>query len=95
MKIKQLEFGAPHWWERIGILFGIGAMATITRQIFHEWQLDGPSTVSLAFPIGFFFIYGFWCLYGLRFSRLGIWLPNGVAAILQVVFTAIIIYKAA
>ena len=94
MKFNLLEFGSPRWWERIGIIFGLGAVATIARQVIHEWQVPGPSSVSLMFPVGFFFIYGFWCMYGLRFSRLGIWLPNGIAACMQIVFVTIILYKA-
>jgi hypothetical protein len=38
-------------------------------------------------------VYAFWFLYGLRFARRGIWLPNAIAAGLQVVLMLIVVSK--
>jgi hypothetical protein len=43
--------------------------------------------------LGFLFVYLFWFLYGVRFGRRGIWLPNAVAAVLQILFAAAIVAK--
>ena len=43
---------------------------------------------------GFLFVYLFWFLYGVRFGRRGIWLPNAVAAVLQVLFAVTVLAKA-
>ncbi len=85
--------GSDRLWERAGVIIGLGACATIAQQIVHEWRLPGPSSVSLFFTGGFFFVYLFWFAYGLRFRRIGIWLPNAVAMILQLAFTALIVSK--
>jgi hypothetical protein len=50
--------------------------------------------VSIWFVVGFLFVYVFWFLYGMRFGRRGIWLPNAVAAILQVLFAVVVLTKA-
>jgi hypothetical protein len=81
-------------WEAAGVVVGLGACATISHQIAHEWDAIGPSSVSLVFTAGFFLIYAFWCAHGLRFGRIGIWLPNAVAAMLQIAFSAIVLSKA-
>jgi uncharacterized protein with PQ loop repeat len=81
-------------WDNLGVLFGFIACTAIGRQILHEWRLQEPSSVSLWFVVGFFFVYSFWFLYGLRFSRRGIWLPNAIAAALQIVFALMIAAKA-
>jgi uncharacterized protein with PQ loop repeat len=81
-------------WENLGVLFGSLACLAIGRQIVQEWRIPQPSSVSLWFVGGFFVIYLFWFLYGLRFARRGIWLPNAIAAALQVVFALVIAAKA-
>ncbi len=77
----------------MGVVVGLFACLTITHQIWHEWSIPGPSSVSLTFVGGFFLIYGFWFLYGLRFSRMGIWLPNSIAICLQLLFAGLVIAK--
>jgi hypothetical protein len=81
-------------WDNLGVLFGFIACTAIGRQIVHEWRIPEPSSVSLLFVVGFFLVYFFWFLYGLRFARRGIWLPNVIAAGLQIVFALIIVAKA-
>jgi hypothetical protein len=80
-------------WERLGISFGAVACATIGHQVLHEWRTPGPSTVSLGFVGGFFLIYLFWFLYGVRFRRLGIWLPNALACVMYLVYVALVLAK--
>jgi uncharacterized protein with PQ loop repeat len=80
-------------WENLGVFFGCVACVTIGHQILHEWRATTPSSVSIGFVAGFLVIYVFWFLYGLRFGRRGIWLPNAVAVILQVVFAVVILTK--
>ena len=81
-------------WDNVGILIGCLAAASIMVQILHEWQTPGPSSVSLGFVGGFFLVYFFWFLYGVRFQRRGIWLSNAVAACLQIVFGVVVLLKA-
>jgi hypothetical protein len=49
--------------------------------------------VSIWFVVGFLFVYAFWFCYGVRFGRRGIWLPNAVASVLQVLFAAAILAR--
>lgn len=81
-------------WDNLGILFGVLASLAIGHQILHEWSMPGPSTVSMWFVGGFFGVYLFWFLYGVRFKRRGIWLPNAMAAVLQLVLAVIVLAKA-
>ena len=80
-------------WENLGVAFGAVACTAIGHQVLHEWRTPGPSTVSLWFVLGFLAIYAFWFLYGVRFRRRGIWLPNAMAAILQVLFAIVVLAK--
>jgi uncharacterized protein with PQ loop repeat len=90
---KALDAISERTFERLGIGFGAIACATIGHQVLHEWQTPGPSSVSLWFVAGFFLIYFFWFLYGVRFRRLGIWLPNALASAMYLVFAAAILAK--
>jgi uncharacterized protein with PQ loop repeat len=81
-------------WDNLGVAFGFIACSAIARQVVHEWRIPERSSVSLWFVVGFLLVYLFWFLYGLRFARRGIWLPNAIAAGLQIVFALIIVAKA-
>jgi uncharacterized protein with PQ loop repeat len=81
-------------WDNLGVLVGVLACASIGSQVFHEWRTTAPSSVSIWFVAGFLFVYLFWFLYGVRFGRRGIWLPNAVAAVLQVLFAVTVLAKA-
>ena len=80
-------------WDNLGVLVGVLACGTIGYQVWHEWRTPAPSSVSIWFVVGFLFVYLFWFLYGARFGRRGIWLPNAVAAVLQVLFAAAVLGK--
>jgi len=80
-------------WDNLGVLFGVLACGTIGHQVLHEWRTAVPSSVSIWFVAGFLFVYLFWFLYGVRFGRRGIWLPNAAAAVLQILFAAAVLAK--
>jgi uncharacterized protein with PQ loop repeat len=79
--------------DNLGVRVGVLACGTIAYQVLHEWRSPARSSVSIWFVVGFLFVYLFWFLYGARFGRRGIWLPNAVAAVLQVLFAATILAK--
>jgi len=80
-------------WDNTGVLVGVLACGTIGYQVIREWRTAAPSSVSIWFVVGFLFVYVFWFLYGVRFGRRGIWLPNAVAAVLQVLFAVAVLAK--
>ncbi len=82
------------YWERVGVLMGLLACVFIGSQVVHELASPVPSTLSWFFVLGFAVAYGFWFLYGLRFRRTAIWLPNGLAALLQAVLALVAAAKA-
>jgi hypothetical protein len=81
-------------WERLGVAMGLLACVSIGFQVFHEFSSPRPSSLSWLFVLGFALIYSFWFLYGLRFRRLAIWLPNAVAVLLQLLLAAGVALKA-
>jgi uncharacterized protein with PQ loop repeat len=80
-------------WDNLGVLVGVLACSTIGYQVLQEWRTPVPSSVSIWFVVGFLLVYMFWFLYGIRFGRRGIWLPNAVAAMLQVLFAIAVLAK--
>jgi uncharacterized protein with PQ loop repeat len=80
-------------WDNLGVLVGVLACGTIGYQVLHEWRTPVASSVSIWFVAGFLLVYVFWFFYGVRFGRRGIWLPNAVAAVLQVLFAAVVLAK--
>lgn len=91
---RGLQAVSDRAWDNLGVIIGCLACATIGHQVLYEWRAQAPSSVSIWFVGGFLVIYLFWFLYGVRFNRRGIWLPNAIAAILQVLFAAVILTKA-
>jgi hypothetical protein len=81
-------------WERVGVAMGLLACASIGSQLVHELCSPVPSTLSWSFILGFMVAYSFWFLYGLRFRRLAIWLPNAIAAVLQLALALVAAAKA-
>ncbi|HXK12459.1 MAG TPA: hypothetical protein VMT70_22665 [Vicinamibacteria bacterium] len=81
-------------WERVGVAMGLLACASIGSQVLHELASPRPSSLSWPFILGFAVVYSFWFLYGLRFRRLAIWLPNAAAAVLQAVLALAAALKA-
>jgi len=90
---RRLGSISDRTWDNLGVLVGVLACGTIGYQVLHEWRTAAPSSVSIWFVVGFLFVYLFWFFYGVRFRRRGIWLPNAVAAVLQILFAAAILAK--
>jgi hypothetical protein len=81
------------YFEIAGAVFGFLASATIAAQIYAEYSTDRPSTMSTVYATGFLIIFAFWTLYGLRFSRVALWLTNGIAVLMQTVLLLVIVLK--
>ena len=80
----RLDAITDRTWDNLGVFFGSLACLAIAQQISHELRLRGPSSLTITFVGGYFVVYMFWFVYGLRFGRRGIWLPNLTASALQV-----------
>ena len=87
------QVGEAHF-ERVGVAMGLLACFSIGSQVLHELSSPRPSSLSWLFLLGFTLIYSFWFLYGLRFRRLAIWLPNAIAVVLQLMLVAGVALKA-
>ena len=72
---------------------GLLACGSIASQLVHELSSRTPSSLSRPFLLGFALVYAFWLLYGLRFRRVAIWLSNGVAVLLQLLLTTVVLLK--
>ena len=90
---RGLERFSVRAWEAAGIVMGSVGCLAIASQIVSEARDGRPSSVSYIFIVGFLSMYCFWILYGLRFGRLAIWLPNAVALLLQMVLGAVVLLK--
>lgn len=80
-------------WETAGTIFGLSACVFIAIQLHHEWLREAPSSLSWFHLIGFVFVYLFWFFYGVRFRHVGVWLPNAVATILQILLLIFVAIK--
>lgn len=80
-------------WEGAGAIVGLSACGFIALQLHHEWSTDTASSLSWFHLIGFVFVYLFWFFYGLRFHHIGVWLPNAVATVLQVLLSIYVTIK--
>ncbi len=81
------------YYELMGIIVGLFASVSIGTQVFAEYSIDTPSTMSLFYAIGFLCIFIFWTLYGIRFRRVALWLTNGMAAFMQTLLLLVIYLK--
>ncbi len=88
-----LSFISDKSFEIAGTAFGLLGSAAIATQVHAEYSTDQPSTVSLVYVVGFLIIFTFWTLYGVRFKRIAIWLPNGIATLIQALLLAVILLK--
>jgi uncharacterized protein with PQ loop repeat len=80
-------------WEIAGTFGGIACCICIVSQIIAEYQSKQPSTLSVIYLIGFLMSYMFWMAYGIRFRHIAIWLPNGIAMILQIILFCLVMSK--
>jgi hypothetical protein len=80
-------------FETAGLVVGSSASVMIVIQIVNELRTQTPSTLSPLYVAGFFGIFSFWVIYGLRFRRTAITLTNTAAALLQGALLAIALFK--
>ncbi|MFH1707663.1 MAG: hypothetical protein ABIF71_07080 [Planctomycetota bacterium] len=80
-------------FETAGLIVGSSASVMIVIQIVNKLHTKTPSTLSPLYVTGFFGIFSFWVLYGLRFRRTAITITNTAAALLQGVLLAITLFK--
>lgn len=82
---------SPAVFEAIGTLAGLAACTVLLIQIIKEYKNPEKSSMSMAFIVGWIFIYLFWELYGIRFNAIAMYITNAIAIVLQV--TLLIIVK--
>jgi uncharacterized protein with PQ loop repeat len=90
---RSVDRIADAHWERVGLAMGFLACASIASQLVDELSSRTPSSLSWPFLLGFALVWTFWFLYGLRFRRVAIWLSNGVAVVLQLLLTTVVLLK--
>ncbi|RKZ99020.1 MAG: hypothetical protein DRQ43_00635, partial [Gammaproteobacteria bacterium] len=88
-----LEKIPDKYYEVMGIIVGLFASVSIGTQVFAEYSIDTPSTMSPFYAIGFLCIFMFWTIYGIRFRRVALWLTNGMAVFMQTLLLVIICLK--
>jgi len=72
------------YFEVAGTVFGLLACLSIVTQVYKEFSTNTPSTVSIAYSIGFLLVFIFWSIYGIRFKRPALWVTNGIAVLMQI-----------
>ena len=70
-------------WDMAGMLFGAIASIALLGQLITEVNRQEASTLSMTFLLGYWAVFGFWLLYGLRFKRPAIIVTNSVCLLLQ------------
>ena len=80
-------------FEAAGIVAGFAVCASIAFQVWTELTTKASGAVSPFYLLGFFLMFAFWALYGVRFRRLAMWLVNSVAAALQGILLLIAMIK--
>lgn len=91
--MEFLHFIPASIFETIGVFAGLTACLVVAVQVRKEYLSKMPSSLSMAFLIGWVFIYAFWGLYGIRFEAVALWLTNGIAVMLQLLLCVIVLRK--
>ena len=79
------------YWDFAGVVFGgVGCLA-IFGQLMNEITLQGNTSLSLSFVVGYVVVFAFWFFYGLRFKRPAIILTNAVCLLLQTALLFVIV----
>ena len=78
------------FFENAGLIVGLGANIVIGFQVFKEYKSTQPSSLSLAYVGGWWLIFVFWFLYGVRFDAMAITLSNALAAIIQTILFIVV-----
>lgn len=82
-----------NFFETAGLIVGIGANIVIGIQVFKEYKSPRASSLSMGYVIGWWLIFVFWFLYGVRFDAMAITISNALAAIIQTVLFAVVTKK--
>ncbi len=70
-------------FEFLGVMAGLIGCFVVFIQLVKEYRTDEPSSLTNTFLIGWLFLYAFWCIYGIRFEAIALWLTNGIAVVIQ------------
>lgn len=70
-------------WDIAGVIFGGIGCFSILGQLLNELHLEGETSLSLSFLLGYIAVFCFWFLYGLRFNRPAIIITNAACLVLQ------------
>ena len=81
------------YFETAGLIVGLGANVVISLQVYKEFKSDLKSSLSLGYVIGWWLIFVFWFLYGLRFDAIAITISNGLATIIQTALIFVVVKK--
>lgn len=81
------------YFESAGLMVGLGANVVIAAQVFKEYKSSLPSSLSLAYILGWWFIFVFWFFYGLRMDALAITISNGLATMIQTILIIVVLKK--
>jgi uncharacterized protein with PQ loop repeat len=80
-------------FETAGLIFGLGANFVIALQVYKEWKSKQVSSLSKGYVLGWWLIFAFWFVYGLRFDAIAITISNGLATLIQTVLIFIVFKK--
>lgn len=88
-----LENIPTSYFETAGLIVGIGANVVISLQVYKEFKSKQKSSLSLGYVIGWWLIFIFWFLYGIRFDALAIIISNSLATVIQTILIFVVVKK--
>lgn len=88
-----LDFIPKSYFEIVGTMVGMFACTMVGYQALNEYRLKQPSSMSVPYLLGWIMIFLFWTLYGMRSRTVAILLSNGIATVLQILLTIIVVNK--
>lgn len=88
-----LDFIPKTYFEILGTVVGMFACAMVGYQAWNEWRIKHHSSMSITYLLGWAFIFLFWTLYGVRSRTFAIFVSNGIATVLQILLTLIVLNK--
>lgn len=88
-----LDFIPENLFEAFGVVVGLATCLVILFQLVKEWRDRNPSSMGLAYVVGWLCIFAFWFLYGVRCRAIAIWLTNSIASLLQAGLLVVVLRK--
>ncbi len=88
-----LENIPTSYFETAGLIVGIGANVVISLQVYKEFKSKQKSSLSLGYVIGWWLIFIFWFLYGIRLDALAIIISNSLATVIQTILIFVVVKK--